>query len=305
MNIINAVTIVCFVLTNAVLIYFVIRYRKRSDKDQTSSIAHSTWIEVTWTIIPTIVFFTLFAIGLVGFRQMRAAAAGIREINVYGTQWSWDFYYPANLRTDKTKTSQLKSPTNELYLEDGVPVKFIIKATDVLHSFFVPAFRVKEDAVPNMYTYMTLTPQISEEQKKNGFGVYDIFCAEYCGRDHSRMLGKVTILPSAAFKAKMLELEKEESNVSPAVGAKIYESNCKSCHSIDGSKIVGPSFKGLWGKNEAIESGESIARDENYVRESILQPGAKIAKGYQNLMPPQTLTDSQISSMIEYLKTLK
>lgn len=304
MNMIHLATIIPFVLVNAVLVYFIIRYRKRSENDQTSSIAHSTVLEVAWTVIPTIVLFALFIMGLVTFRKSRTVAEGAREIEIVGQKWQWDFYYPSAVRENKDK-GRLKLPTGQLMLEEGVPVKFLIRGTDVIHSFFVPAFRLKEDAVPNMYTYLTVTPVISEEQKKSGKAVYRIFCAEYCGTKHSGMLGEVHVLPTAMFQQKIRELEEAESNVSPDAGAKIVGSNCKACHSIDGSKVVGPSLKGLFGKKETLSTGDQVTVDENYIIESMLQPGAKIVKGYPNAMPPQSLTDAEIASVIAYIKTLK
>lgn len=304
MNMIHLATIIPFVLLNAVLVYFIIKYRRRGENDQTSSIAHSTVLEVAWTVIPTIVLFALFIMGLVTFRKMRTVAQGAREIEVVGQKWQWDFYYPSLVRENKDK-GRLKLPTGQLYLEEGVPVKFLIRGTDVIHSFFVPAFRIKEDAVPNMYTFSTVTPVISEEQKKSGKAVYRIFCTEYCGTQHSGMLGDVHVLPTAEFQKRIRELEEAENNVSPDEGKKIVQQSCKACHSIDGSKVVGPSLKGLFGKKEALTTGEEVTVDENYLIESMLQPGAKIVKGFPNAMPPQNLTDAELASVIAYIKTLK
>lgn len=304
MNMIHLATIIPFVLLNAVLVYFIIKYRRRGENDQTSSIAHSTVLEVAWTVIPTIVLFALFIMGLVTFRKMRTVAQGAREIEVVGQKWQWDFYYPSLVRENKDK-GRLKLPTGQLFLEEGVPVKFLIRGTDVIHSFFVPAFRIKEDAVPNMYTFSTVTPVISEEQKKSGKAVYRIFCTEYCGTQHSGMLGDVHVLPTAEFQKRIRELEEAENNVSPDEGKKIVEQGCKACHSIDGTKIVGPSLKGLFGKKEALTTGEEVTVDENYLIESMLQPGAKVVKGFPNAMPPQNLTDAQLASVIAYIKTLK
>lgn len=304
MNMIHLAVIIPFVLLNAVLVFFIIKYRRRSENDETSSIAHSTVLEVAWTVIPTIVLFALFIMGLVTFRKMRTVAEGAREIEVVGQKWQWDFYYPSLVRENKDK-GRLKLPTNQLYLEEGVPVKFLIRGTDVIHSFFVPAFRIKEDAVPGTFTFSTVTPVISEEQKSTGRAVYRIFCTEYCGTKHSAMLGDVHVLSKADFQKKIRELEEAENNVSPFAGAKIVQSNCKACHSIDGSKIVGPTLKGLFGKKEPLTTGEEVNVDENYLIESILQPGAKIVRGYPNAMPPQNLTDAELASVIAYIKTLK
>ncbi|MCB1165536.1 MAG: c-type cytochrome [Leptospiraceae bacterium] len=337
MDLVNLIVVIAFVLTNAALVYFIIRYRRRSDNDVTSRKANSHTIEVIWTTIPSIVFLGLYVVGLQGFMGLRAVAADAREINVWAKQWAWEFQYPASLREDTSKKSPLKS-YNKLYLEANRPVKLIMKSHDVIHSFSVPDFRVKEDVVGHIYTYTTFTPLISPRQKAmtadqrkersrlteaqqekipqmadeclnyepGTCATYNIFCTEYCGNDHSYMLAKAIVLTPEHFKAKMAELEEASNNISPDMGQQIYNSaGCKSCHSIDGSRVVGPSFKGLYGTERPIEGGTKVVADENYIRESILNPGAKIHEGFPNLMPPQDLSDEQIESVILFFKTLK
>jgi cytochrome c oxidase subunit II len=331
---INIITIAAFLLVNAVLVYFIVRYRRRSANDKTSRIAHSSTIEVIWTVIPTIVFFALFGWGLYDFYWMRSVPANAREIVVIGSQWSWEFTYPAELRSEPEKGTQLKT-TNVIYLEEGVPVKLVMNSPDVLHSFFVPAFRVKEDLVPGLYTYVSFTPLISPEQSNrpqptaaaqvitaNPGGIehpalkqycgefqkcaeYVVYCTEYCGKDHSVMEAKAVVLPRAEFLAVMARIEKEAGDISPERGEAIYANNCRACHSLDGSRVVGPTFKGLWGGNAELEGGQVVPRDANYMRSSILNPAAQIVKGYPNAMPVQNLNDAQIASMIEYMKTLQ
>ena len=183
MNIVHLSAIIPFILLNGVLVYFIIRYRKRSDNDKTSKLDDSFWLEFTWTAVPTIVLMILFYLGLTSFQEMRSAPKDAMEINVWAKQWAWEFQYPASLKQDAQGDAALKS-FKDLYLEEGKPVKLIMKSRDVIHSFFVPAFRVKEDIVGNIYTYVSFTPIISESQASKGYGEYNLFCAEYCGKDH-------------------------------------------------------------------------------------------------------------------------
>lgn len=304
MDLINIITIICLVLVNGVMIYFIIRYRRRGPNDKTSKIAHSTTIEVIWTVVPTIVFFALFYIGIKSFFELRAASADALELRVTASQWKWDMYYPASLRQDQTKRREIKT-TNLLILEEGKPVKIIMTSRDVLHSFYIPAFRLKEDVVPGMNTYIAFTPMISREQASRGRAEYNIFCAEFCGNDHSAMLGKVLVLKSDAYRAELARVESEAGGVSVEDGKKIYENNCRSCHSIDGTKIVGPSFKGVFGKEESFADGSTHTVDENYIRESLANPGAKIVAGFPPAMPVQDLGEEGTESIILFLKSLK
>ncbi len=301
---INILTIGAFILLNATLVYLIIRYRKRGEDDETSPIAHSTVLEVTWTVIPTLIMVWLFVWGLQEFIKMRTVPKDAIEIQVTATQWKWDFKYPVSLNANKDKPVVLKT-SNVLYLEEGKPTKMIMKAVDVLHSFYVPAFRIKEDVVPNMYTYQSFTPIIPEAHKSKDQVEYDIFCTEFCGRDHSAMIGKAIIMRPSLFKKTMASLEKEASNVSFDRGQAIYQNNCKSCHTLDGSPLVGPSFKGLWAKEREFEGGAKAVADENYVRNSILNPSTQIVKGYPPAMPPQNYNEAEILSIIEFIKLQK
>ncbi|MCR9144377.1 MAG: c-type cytochrome [bacterium] len=317
---INVLTIGAFLLVNAVLVYFIIVYRRRGPNDRTSSIAHSTTVEIIWTVIPSIVFVVLYVWGLVGFINMRTAPDDAMIISVSGKQWAWEYTYPAELRTDADKATLIKT-YNTLYLEEGQAVKLVMKSQDVLHSFFIPAFRVKEDVTPNIFTYVTFTPLIKEGGIKLAKAViseegdkadktdkeharYDIFCTEYCGKDHSYMIGHAVVMAPEDFRAKIASIEAEAGDISVEKGEKIYQGNCVSCHSVDGSRIVGPSFQGVYGTNRPMADGTSVEADENYIRSSILNPNEQIVEGYPAAMPVQNLSDSEIQSVIEYMKTL-
>ncbi len=338
MNFVNFVTFTAFLLTNATLVYFILKYRRRKEGEITSRINQNHTIEIIWTVIPSIILAILFIIGLKDFRELRAAGDNFKEILVSGKQWSWNFVYTTD--SENIKSPKKLQTDNILYLEEGTKVKLIMKSRDVIHSFYVPAFRVKEDVLPNLYTYVTFTPLISEKQismtpkERESFysltidqkeiisfvqdqcsefpsgtcATYNILCTEYCGKDHSYMLGSAVVLKREQFRKKMEELKEQQGQIqiSAAYGKEIYEQKgCKSCHSLDGSKIVGPSFKGIWQSKRKLSNAKEVIIDENYIRKSILEPASEVAEGYPNLMPPQDLNDEQIQSVIELIKSLK
>ena len=191
---------------------------------------------------------------------------------------------------------------NDLVVPVGKPVKLLMSSQDVIHSFFVPDFRVKMDVLPNRYT-ITWFEAINT-------GEYDIYCTEYCGKGHSEMLGKVKVLSEEEYAqwltASMVDIP--EGMSLEEAGEKLYTSKaCATCHSIDGTPGVAPSFLGKYGSQEKLVDGTEVLVDENYVRESILNPQSKVVLGYQPVMPTYqgVLTDRQIDALIAYMKTLK
>jgi len=284
------VSLALFVLVVGGMTYFSVKYRRRSDRDKTSDIDHSTKLEIGWSVIPLLIVIGLFVVGLKGYLRGQVAPSESYEINVTGKKWLWTFTYPQGFTT-----------TGEMAVPAGRPTKLVISAEDVLHSFFIPEFRVKQDAVPGQYT--TLWFQSDQP------GEYALLCTEYCGTSHSDMIGKVLVLEDTKFQ-EWIEGEGDPGGSAkpPAEqGERKYKSaGCNTCHSLDGTKIQGPSFKGLWGRVEKTSAGE-VTVDENYVRESILNPGAKIVDGYPNVMPTfqGVLKDKDIDNLIAYIKTLK
>ncbi len=325
MNVIHIITIVSTILVCGTMVYFVIRYRRRGPNDVTSRVAHNTTIEVVWTVIPTAIMFALFYFGIALFNDMRSAPPDAMRVNVTGIRWNWSFVYPefSNMKTDR------------LYLQAGRDTKLVMHAApnDVLHSFFVPAFRVKEDVVsPTFATFITFRPHISPEQKAlrperrakgkdqndrdpcidlmaKGIAqcaAYRVYCTEYCGKDHSAMLNWAIVLEQADFQKTMKSLEQQVLEVSAKRGESIYNSNCLACHTKTGKDATGPSFLGLFGKERTFADGSGAKADEAYIRESMLKPTAKVVKGFAPTMPPQsTLSDAEIRSVIEFIKTLK
>ena len=299
---VNIVTILSFVILNSVLIFLVIRYRRRGPNDITSKTDNSTILEIIWTVVPTLVLIWFYIWGMIVFIELRTIPENAMEINATAKQWAWDFVYPPEVR--KNKDTLLKT-SGKLYLEAGRPVKVVMKSTDVIHSFFVPAFRVKEDILPNLYTYVSFTPVLLDHYKEKGRAEYDIYCAEFCGRNHSAMLGKAIVLSPEKFRLAMKEIEEIAGDISAKRGKEIYDGNCKTCHTLDGSPLVGPSFKGLWQNERLLADGTKVVADENYIRNSILEPNQQVLSGYPAAMPVQDYNDAEIQSIIEYLKSVK
>jgi cytochrome c oxidase subunit 2 len=291
---ITIMSLVFFILITVVLVYFAIKYRRKSEDEETPYITGSEPLEIIWTVIPSILLIVLFVYGYVVFKDMRTPPKDAVEINVQGKQWLWTFDYYNGKKT-----------INELYVQYNRPVRLVMEAQDVLHSFFVPGFRVKQDLVPGRYTQLWFTP--------TKIGTFDIFCAEYCGTGHSAMLGKVVVLSPEAYEIWEKGVKVDEgagvASLPPAeLGAKIYkEKGCNACHSLDGSKIVGPSFKGIFGHSVELQDGSTVDVDENYIRQSILEPQAQVVKGFAPVMPSfkGILSDEDVTALVAYIKTLK
>ncbi len=291
---VTIISVISCILIGFLLVYFVIKYRRKSDNDQTPAITHDSFLETLWTVIPTILCIVIFIYGYVFYDQYTTTPKNAVEINVTAKQWLWTFDY-----------SNGKKTLNQLYVPIDQPIRLVMQSDDVLHSFFVPAFRVKQDLMVNRYTYINFTA--TKE------GVFDIYCTEYCGTAHSNMLGKVHVLSKEKFASwedgSAKKVQKASSNLPPAeVGKQLYsDKGCVACHSIDGADGVGPTWKGLFGKNRIFADGTSILADENYIKESILYPGEKILEGYGPVMPSYKglLEDSDITAIIEYIKSLK
>jgi cytochrome c oxidase subunit 2 len=271
----------------AVMIYFVIRYRRKKNPKATQIEGNNT-LEIVWTVVPTILVLIMFYYGWVGYKPMRQVPADAIPVKAYAQMWSWSFEYP----NGKTST--------DLVVPLDKPVKLDLISRDVLHSLYIPAFRIKEDVVPGKDNYMWFKAQLE--------GEYDLFCAEYCGDRHSYMISKVKVLPEEEYTAW---LEKSDIPADEPPGLTILKQNaCITCHSLDGSKIVGPTFKGLYGRKEVVIADgveKEIVVDDDYILRSIYEPNAEIVEGYnQGLMISykDILTEEDVQKVIEYIKTL-
>lgn len=281
--VILAIEVFLLFAVTAAMIFLVIRYRKKNNP-RSENIEGGMLLEIAWTAIPTILVLIMFYIGLKSFILIRKVPEGAMTVQVTARQWSWQFTY-ANGKQSSTLTVPL-----------GKPVKLVLRSQDVLHCLYIPAFRIKEDCVPGMETYLWFTAKET--------GSYDIFCTEYCGLGHSDMLSKVVVTPEKEFD-EWYAGEGEKGGL----GLTLLESRgCLGCHSMDGSKKIGPTFKGLYGSQVTVVTNgkeRTVTSDEEYLRRSILEPGADIVKGYQNIMPSLPVTKEELKAIIEYLETLK
>jgi cytochrome c oxidase subunit II len=286
---VGAISVILLALITFLMIYFVIRYSRKRNP-QASDIEGSRWLEITWTAVPTFLVLTMFYYGMTGFQFIRKPPEGAMKVKVTARMWSWGFEYENGIKT------------TELRLPVGKPVYLSLHSEDVIHSFYVPAFRVKQDAVPGFDNALWFEPTQT--------GTYDVLCAEYCGLRHSYMMTKVLVVSQEEFDRWHQQALNEVKARKPGLsGAQlIQEKGCRACHSIDGTPLVGPTFKGLFGHPVTVVAAgqeRQVTADEAYIRRSVSDPGAEIVKGYPPIMPPQKLTEDEIKAMIEYLRELK
>lgn len=281
--------ILLFGITVAI-IYFAWKYRRKSEDDVTPVISHNNKLEITWSVIPLVMVIIVFGWGYSTYMEQISTPSDAYEIRVVAKSWLWEFHYD-----DGTVS------VNELHVPKDRPVKLVMSSDDVIHSLYIPDFRVKMDVLPNRYTSVWF--EAVEE------GESHLFCTEYCGTAHSNMLATTIVHSEDDFQTWLETSGAEDEDTPPAErGERLVQQNgCMTCHSTDGSRLTGPTFQDKWGSEVSLESGETVTFDENYVRESILEPNAKISEGFQPVMPPfaGTLDDRQIDSIIEYIKTLQ
>lgn len=283
------VSVVLFVGVVGATAYFAVRYRRKGKPDYTSN-PHNDPLEITWTVIPTILVFVVFVWGFRGYMNLSIVPKDALEIKTTGQKWFWSFDYPSGATT-----------VNELVVPVDKPIKLLMSSKDVIHSFWVPEFRTKKDVLPNRYTI--------EWFEATQVGEYQVLCTEYCGTKHSEMLAKVRVVTEREYTEWLDANSNLGAGMAPEeYGAKLYTTKaCVTCHSIDGKPGTGPSFLGIFGHEAQMTDGSKLVVDENYLRESILQPQSKIVAGFQPVMPTfqGILKDREIDALIAYIKTLK
>jgi cytochrome c oxidase subunit II len=278
-----------------VMVYFIYKYNSKRHPVATQ-IHGSTTLEIVWTIIPFIITMVMFYYGWAGWKPMTKVPKDALEVTVYGRMWNFSYEYENGKRTDT------------LFLPKDQAVKLNLRAMDVVHSLYIPSFRVKQDMVPGKKNnFMWFIPQ--------RVGSFEIFCAEYCGMKHSYMNSIVKVMEPGTFNSFMADTAKVASAAidSPgATGKRIMQNiGCFACHTVDGTKLVGPSFKGIWGEEQSVVTGKETRKvkvDEEYVKRSIYDPNADVVEGFmKGLMVSYQgqLSEDDIKSIVEYLKTVK
>ncbi len=282
------VSAVFFVIICFFMFYLAAKYRRRPGVEPVRTASHSTALELSWSVLPSILLVFMFYFGVTGYMDMRSPPDDAYEIHVTARKWSWGFTYP----------NGFTSP--DLHVPIDEPVRLLLDAEDVLHSFFVPAFRVKMDAVPGRYTKLWFTATQA--------GEHQIFCTEYCGTQHSEMLAKAIVHPAGEFEKWLSEASDIFKGRTPVqVGELLVKSNgCMACHSVDGTRGIGPTWKGAFGKPEMLADKKTVTVDENYIKTSILEPMAQIVDTYAPAMPTYKgkLKDKEIDAIISYIKSL-
>lgn len=280
-----------FVLVVALITLFVVKYRRRRDDQNASGqMIHNTMLETSWTVIPLLIVMGLFFVGMRGWWHMRVAPSNATSIDVVGMKWSWTFNYPQGFSNDT-----LVVPVHQ-------PVRLRVTSTDVIHGFYVPAFRTKVDVVPGRYQALWF------EATKTG--VFPVLCTQYCGTSHSYMLSAVKVLEQDEYEEWLSEAASASGGDMPLdeFGATVYtKRGCNACHTVDGNPGLGPTWKGLWGKSHPLVTGENVTVDADYIKQSILDPASQIVAGFAPIMPSYKgiLSDREIEALTAYIQTLK
>jgi cytochrome c oxidase subunit 2 len=290
------------VLIAILIVTFAVKYRRRSEDEVPQQIEGSLALELTWSIIPFGIAMVIFLWGAQLFVSLRTPPKNALDVFVVGRQWMW-----------KVQHLEGRREINQLHVPVGRPVKLTMTSEDVIHSFFVPAFRIKQDVVPGRYT--------EEWFEATTVGTYHLFCSQYCGTEHSRMIGEIVVMEPADYQAWL-----SGGGAAPAApaaaagaggaaaeavpvataGAKLFEKlGCLTCHRESGA--LGPSLTGVFGSQVHLQSGETVQADEGYLRESILNPQAKIVAGYPPVMPTfkGQVSEEDLLQLIAYIKTLR
>jgi len=267
------------------ILYFAVKYRRRSEMEVPRPVAGSMKLEVMWSVIPFFIAMGIFVWGSsIYFQQFRPPEEAI-EVYVVGQQWMWKLQHVDGQRE-----------INELHVPVGRRIKLIMTTEDVIHSFFVPAFRIKSDVVPGRYSTIWFEPTKA--------GRYHLFCAEYCGTSHSGMVGWINVLEPSEYQSWLSGGTTEGSLAS--TGQKLFQDlACNTCHKSDGTGR-GPSLEALFGKQVELQNGQKVIADESYIRESILNPQAKVVAGFQPVMPTfrGLVSEEQVLQLIAHIKAL-
>ena len=282
------ICIVFFTLIVSLMVFFVLRYRARPGIGPEPSPSHNTPLELLWSGIPLLLVGVIFVWGFRSYMHMQSPPDDSYEIRVTAKKWVWSFTYP-NGHVD-----------SDLHVPLDRPVRLVMSSDDVIHSLYIPAFRIKQDVVPGRYSSLWF--------EADQVGEYTLYCAEYCGTQHSGMLAKVVVHASGEFEGWLEDAANFLKRMSPVEGGQLLyqRRGCIQCHSIDGSMKVGPSFLGCFGTQQALTDGQAVTIDDNYIRESILQPQAKVRAGYKPVMPTYQgqLKNEEIDAIIAYIKSL-
>jgi cytochrome c oxidase subunit 2 len=280
-------SLILTLLIAGTIVYFSIKYRRGNKRvDRTARSEHAMGLEIAWSAVPLVLSMGIFAWGAKLYFSAVRPPAGAMEVRVVAKQWMWKFQHAEGRRE-----------INTLHVPVRQPVKLTMVSEDVIHSFYVPAFRIKQDVLPGSYS--------STWFEATRAGDFHLFCAEYCGTNHSRMTGRVVVMEPADYEAW---LQGSPANEPPAVtGKRLFEElRCAACHEPLTPPVRCPPLVNVFGHEVALSNDQTVTADEAYLRESILRPNAKIVKGYEPLMPSfdGQVNEEQLIQLIPYIKSL-
>jgi len=266
------------------MIYFAIKYRAGSTADRTGKHKQSIGIEVTWTLVPFGMFIAVFIWSLFVFARLHSPPAATQTVYVVAKQWMWKIQHPGGQRE-----------IDALHVPLGEPIRLVMISQDVIHSFSVPAFRVKQDVLPGMYTDLWFTPTET--------GTYSLYCDQYCGLDHSKMIGNVVVMKPAAY-ARWLEENPAPESVATRGAALFRSAGCSGCHGADAS-VHAPDLDGLYGRTVHLADGSSVVADDRYIHDSILLPDKQVVAGFAPIMPSfeGQLSEEEVLALVAYIKS--
>jgi cytochrome c oxidase subunit II len=291
-----SVSVFLLVGITAAMIFFIIKYNRKRHP-VAKQIEGNLFLEIIWVGFPTVLVLIMFYYGFEGFKKLRASANFAMKVQVIGRMWEWKFTYENGKKSDT------------LYIPLGKTTKLEMKSADVNHSFFIPAYRLKEDVIASRTTYLMLTPRKT--------GAFDVECTEYCGVGHSAMLTKIVVVSLPEFEAWLNDSTSGiKKNIAGNKGLEygkelLKTKGCLSCHTLDGSKLTGPSFKELAkGKvTVLIDDAElEVPIDDDYIKQSIMDPNSEVVKGYAKYTMPENkgrINEEELRAIVEYLKTIK
>jgi len=326
----------CFIILMALMVAFVIIYRRRPGVAAQPSPHHNLNLEILWTVVPSASMLVFFVLGVRGYAMKMVAPDAAMELKVDAWKWAWKVTYPNGASSPETNFLSFQSNMAEIeagstdpwmetkgleypvfYVPEDTAVSLRMNSQDVIHSFWIPEFRTKMDVIPNRYTgYAFHTPKLRDSDSVldttsmmqiPGRDMW-IFCAEYCGDEHSRMAATLRIVPRETYEAKIKEWGTPKDPI--VLGESLYKTMCKICHSVDGTPGTGPTWSSGngfgFGYEAALANGASAMRDDNYYRESILDPNAKVVSGFVPSMPAfqGQLNEDEIHGLIMYIKSL-
>ncbi len=277
-----------WLLVTVLLVYFSLRYRRKKGQGDGAYIPGNTLLEIIWTVVPLIIVTLLGVQTWAVYKEYRHVPKDAYEVNVEGFMWGWNVTYPEGIKT-----------INELRVPAGRPVKVNLTSKDVLHAFFIPEYRVQEEAIPGRTTFFWFKPSRA--------GEYRAYCTEFCGNGHSLMLAKVVAMEKDGFDAWVAQQKGAVAKLLPVDrGKKLVEDlGCLGCHTLTGEKSAGPSLKGVYGRETMLADGRKVVANDEYIEHALETPNRDVVKGYTPTMPPYNLPIEDEHAIVEYLKTLK